>query len=64
MRSRWNPWKFARNVCILGACILLLTLSANLLGCAIDAEIARQDQQVIDWLDDLPPEIRYEYFNN
>jgi len=64
MRSRWNPWKFARNLCILGACILLIYLGADLLGYAIDAEIARQDAQAIEWLNDLPVETRYEYINN
>ena len=61
---RWNPWKFARNLCTLGACILLLSLGADLLGYAIDAEIARQDAQAIEWLNDLAPEIRYQYINN
>ena len=61
---RWSAIKFTKNLTILLLTLCFIYGGAALIGYAIDQEIDRQDRQVIEWLDDLAPEIRYEYINN
>ena len=61
---KWSVTKFMKNLTILLLTICFIYGGAALIGYAIDQEIARQDAQAIEWLNDLPVETRYEYINN
>lgn len=52
MYSRWNPWKFARNITLLILGVICFVVFCEILGSAIDRNIEIQDQQAIEWLEE------------